>query len=279
MEKFIPLLKQNNIPYIREEKSGFFTILVKDKPNKNIQLVNTTAKFIMDCCNGINSVEHIVAQLVQKYPKISKTTIKEDVMRTLRLLDDLGLLSWKSGNPFIKRSARKDLNGRQVVYRAEEGDFGQLCEIIQDLGISNLSSKSDSNIFYIAPFVLPRFYDATVLRPRFFNHNEVFFILERRNKPSGFFSIMDSQPLAPIAQVTLVALNTSHKIQDVEKLISSAIEILNDQSVLTKLKWTIPCENLSLIDLVQRLGFKKEATLYHEIGKDKHVDIFSIYFG
>ncbi len=276
MKEFIPLLSQDNIPYVREEKSGFFTILLKGRPEKNVQLVNATAKFIMDSCNGVNSIEDIVAQLEQKYPEASKSAIHEDVLKALQVLDDLGLLSWKGENPFKQSTGKGSKETR--VYRAEEGDFGQLCELIEGLGVCDLPLESNGNIFYINPFVVTRLYDTNILRPRFFNHQEDFFILTECDRPSGFLSIMNSRPSARIAQISLVALTIPHEAHDVEKIISSAVGIIADRSMLTKLKWVIPSEDFPLTDLAERSGFKKEATLYHEIDEDKHVDIFSRFF-
>jgi len=276
MEKFIPLLMQDNIPYIREERSGFFTILLKDRIERNVQLVNATAKFIMDHCNGANSVEDIVARLAEKYPETPGAVLREDVLRTLRTLDDLGLLSWEGGSPF-KRSVEGGAEGDRV-YRAEEGDFGRLCELIGELGICDLPLKDNDSIIYMNPFVMPRLYDGTVLRPRFFNHQEDFFILARDDGPLGFISVMNSRPLARIAQVTLLAVGASHEPSDVEKLVSSAVRMAGEGAMLTKLKWFIPSEDLSMIDLVKRLGFRREATLCHEIDRDRHVDIYSMFF-
>lgn len=60
MREGAPVLKKENLLYIREEKGGYYTVISKLHPEQRELVVNPTAWEILKLCDGENSYSEII---------------------------------------------------------------------------------------------------------------------------------------------------------------------------------------------------------------------------
>lgn len=88
------------IPYMRSELNGYYSILTENGDN-NYTMLNSTSKYILDLCDGVNTVSNILDNLIDFYINIDEKTIKNDLVETLFNLTKIRAIEWKGENKIM----------------------------------------------------------------------------------------------------------------------------------------------------------------------------------
>lgn len=88
----IPKRCEKNV-YIRHEKNNCCTV---DSSEYGLKVLNSTATFIFDQCDGNNSLNDIIRLMKKKYPDVDIEQLTSDVKEILYYLKDLKLLQFEN---------------------------------------------------------------------------------------------------------------------------------------------------------------------------------------
>ena len=116
---FIPCINSNNIAYMREEREGHFTFKTKTRDTAGVQIMNQSAKLILDMCDGKTDLKKLYILWGKQFTSLSLNEVKNDVDEVLKYFTKLELIRWKNGNPFqitFPESTYKIGNYRAVCY-------------------------------------------------------------------------------------------------------------------------------------------------------------------
>lgn len=67
-------------------------LVLHDEKHARVHVLNATARFIWDHCNGEMSEEGLVAVMKALFPEIDETELRNDVLETLKELRFKGLV-------------------------------------------------------------------------------------------------------------------------------------------------------------------------------------------
>ena len=67
-------------------------VIVFGRADKEIHVLNATAKLIWDLCDGKHTVEEIEASIRSRFSVPPESNLTEDIQKTLRVFDQKGLL-------------------------------------------------------------------------------------------------------------------------------------------------------------------------------------------
>lgn len=79
----VPVFSKSNLEYYRDEKEGYATIIPKKHPEARETVINPTARFILELCNGNMNVNGIRNYMAQLYGNIPENTLMLDLINTL----------------------------------------------------------------------------------------------------------------------------------------------------------------------------------------------------
>lgn len=287
VERAIPIFHDDNINFIREEKNGYFSIVSKYTPEYSIQLFNRVAKEITDDCDGVNSVDSIINNLFNRYPKASESLIRNDVHKTLILLSKYGFINWKNNlNPFKINRERisKSLNDTQIITKSYEEDLTEIVEYL-DKCLYNESSNQESFLKYIYPEAMNNkyLYSEFALRQRIFNQLEEFYILRTKNEITGIISFICealNKSKSIIGVIVLDNIESNYIVDSINFAIQNLDRDYSKISIsfISNDKGEIKLHKSDKIikNLVQ-CKFKMEAELLHVYGKGLNKTIYSYF--
>ncbi|RMG77173.1 MAG: PqqD family protein [Bacteroidetes bacterium] len=184
MCKRIPIYREENVLYQREEKSGYWTFIPKFHPETRELIVNRTSKEILNLCNGNNTLEEIEDMMKKKYPDVNEYIIINDVRKTISSFSRLGIIDWEGENPFLYINEEPLRNG-YTMRVAQENDHRAIHKFLSELN----SIDHERYIFYRSPIALTNEYNEVSLRQKLFAFSEDFFLLLKNGKIHGVISI------------------------------------------------------------------------------------------
>lgn len=270
-----PVFRKDALAFIREEKDGHLSILSKDRPEYHVQLLNRTAKQILDYCDGQNSVDRIHKELMECYPKVAKQRIREDVNKTLVVLHKYGFIDWKGDSPFeFRQSTFRLRQGKMVVSKATEANFKKIASMLKVLSENPDDEKpSIYGLFHLSPNLHSSLYHEILLRQRIFEYREDFYFLEEATKTLGMLSVHNYLPLRKNAEVGVIILEKGKASEvKIRLLLRAACD--DNKGKINKLKCRFSSKlkkNEVLESALKNEVFLQEACLQDEIsiGEDE----------
>lgn len=274
----IPEYVKSNISFYREEKDGFVTLIPRRFPG-GIKLVNSTAREIIDLCNGSTSVRHIYEAMQQRYPDAKPIVLKKDLQQTLLLLSRSNLIKWKGDyNPFALPKPlfelRIDRNTR--VYRARESDFFDILAFLDSCGIT---TKKSRNIEYTnlceSPLVRAGMYNEVLLRMRLFSYIERFYLLEKGTLRTGMLGVMEDYPISRRVFVSVLGLKEGQdRCEDMKHIFETVFLDMKKQHSKIKCSLLSSLKDLEVYrNCLCEIGFEQEGILKGEYieGEDEFI--------
>lgn len=229
---------------VREEANGNYSFL--NKTTQKIVFLNKSASYIFNN-REINSLNELVVKFKEKYKDISENELMEDCKDILYKMNALGIVS-------LEDMQEKVL---QKVKIAGEEDYKIISEFIKkSIKTKGILLCSSIDLNYYTPYAI---------RVRQFNNKEYNYMHFNNG-------VMDA-----LVTISSIASNSSYAISDIfidNKNIDSTCNILNEIFVyifnitknLAKIRIMIKenKESINLINLFEKLNFKKEAILHKE---------------
>ncbi|SFE52502.1 Coenzyme PQQ synthesis protein D (PqqD) [Thermoanaerobacter thermohydrosulfuricus] len=181
----IPIFNKESLEYLREEKNGYITIILKNHPELRELIINPTAVEILKKCDGENTMEDIHNYLCDKYDSIDSKQIANDVLQVLSNFTKVGLISWKGEkNPFM--SIYEEMLDGIRLRIAEETDIKSIIKMVEVIK----SKKGDESILcYINPYKkIDIEYQEVAIRQKLFAFTEEFVLVSKDNNDIGLIS-------------------------------------------------------------------------------------------
>lgn len=167
----LPIKTETN-NYIRYEKNNYITV---HSDEYGLKLLNPTAAFIYENCNGNNNLIDLQNLMCSKYPNIDRKVIDEDVKETIYYLRDLELLSFDNED-----------NDEGTVYRiASDYDFTNIRMFI----LNHIKEKSNCTVYL--PTNNTSYYLEYQLRSRQFSLQELNYICVNSSDISQLITIQN----------------------------------------------------------------------------------------
>lgn len=272
-----PVFTWENVQYRRDEKRGYVSVLSKDKPEYHIQVMNRSAKEIMELCDGSRTVNDIKLEMTSKYQGIARKQIDEDVDRTIVVLDRYGFIHWDGPSPLEAEDDEPVLNfnDRLRVIRGEDRHFETIKDFFYEFGIPKGFDQGDgrSKNGFLSPHILPVMYIDIELRRKLIEFHEGFYLLIRNSDCIGLLGLLSHQPVSfSMMEISVILLRDGISISEGVKCLIDALKVdLNDQlSDTVKIKCSVrsPSESqeYAFAEAIKQEGFLKEATLKDELG-------------
>lgn len=239
------LLKQKgNDIFVRHELNNYVTV---NSQKYGLKVLNPTAAFIYDRCDGSNNLYNIVDMLQSEYPDVSKERIESDVKEILYYLRDLELIDFEKDTP--------DAEPFEFKTAADE-DFRKIKKFI----IRNLLKKHpDINTF--ASIKDPKYYTEYMLRSRQFSLNELNYICLNQGEITDLIAIKNIDNLTGTVEISVFMCNISS--ESFSNFYSFVINDLKKYRV-RKIDFTI-IQDSTTFNQFEDIGFTLEATLKAEV--------------
>jgi len=93
--EYKPIFKQTYLTYLRQENENRYSFSPTRFPELQQLYINRLGKNILDKCNGENTIEDILVELLQKYG-VEEKVLNRDVESFMHNAWRLGLLTWKN---------------------------------------------------------------------------------------------------------------------------------------------------------------------------------------
>lgn len=250
---YYPLINKNEvkIKYVDKGAVAFIHCLVDEKI-----ILNDTAKFIMDNCNGENDVLNIVKIIYEKYKYIDIKTIQNDVMESLKVFDKYGVIDWKKRmNPFILFKNYKGLEFHEIYLNSLYFIKYSFQNNIRNINI-NKNQIMNKDIFSQLLYL---------------NYTKAYFV--RKNEILVTLVIMNNEPTNYIWKIVEISYNTNPNfdIKNEFNTIASYMardlkeSLYHDSKYKLGIYIDIESENQQFIE---SMGFEKKGLLRYENDKD-----------
>lgn len=263
----VPIFSKSNLEYYRDEKEGYATIIPKKHPETRETIINPTARFILELCNGNMNVNGIRNYMAQLYGNIPENTLMLDLINTLFNFSRLGVIEWKEGgNPLVFRFEKEIENGFRIVV-AQEDDIMEILDFLNK-SFTKDTVEEEGFICYINPFKSITDYNEIALRQQLFAFEEEYFLLKNGGVIEGLMSVvLPAGSKSSSASIGLMFL----PVFALPGLLSFCAEILPSISVknLTKIRFSARLGNSMDEGICTHLtsyGFNDEGISRKEIG-------------
>jgi hypothetical protein len=279
MENQIPILKEENILYKREEYEGHLTIIPKYHPETRELVINQTGTQILKFCNGLRDLEEIEKDMLNLYPQVSTDILKRDVLSTVAKFSRLGILEWKGENPFLD-GKEEPISDQFSMVIGQETDIQRIENFINTSGIFSDEKNTDSMTLYKYhdPYINKLEYIEANLRLKLFNYFEEFFMLVENNEICGIISLNPSLIGSTAAIFRMVIVPVDHFIHLINYAETNIQYISVTPTPITKSKILEDTRhvlnNKMKKDLFEQ-GYKIEGELKNEYGFGGDITIYS----
>lgn len=273
MKEAIPVFREENTSFMRQEKKGFALLISKRHPEARELVINETAQEIMRLCDGKSSIAQVVGNLKRKYPTVEEEKLHKDVQRVLAKMSRLGVITWVAENPFLLRR-EEVVNGELCLRIGFEEDISKAREFLHRTRLlEQRSAKCHSSwVKHVSPLVSDLEYDELVLRQKLFAYSEQFFFLTKGDQIEGLISF--TMPFRPIeaAALRLLACPAEHGLRLLRYAVHQMPYLATNP--ITKVKWyeLIGADGSEVFQSIsQQLGFEEEGWAHDELGFDKDI--------
>lgn len=234
--------------YIRHEKNNCCTV---DSSEYGLKVLNSTATFVFDNCDGNNTLDDIIRLLHKKYADVDMEQLTNDVKEILYYLKDLKLLQFEN---------EKESSG-VILKTASDYDFSDMKKFI-------ITNKNRDDIFIYERS--PVFYREHLLRSRQFSLNELSYICKVENEMRHLITINQLDMLTGVTKITLFICDVNE--ENFRSFFDYVVKDLKRFGV-NKIEFH-QIEGLIKFNLYSELGFIEEALLKKEY-KGRDIAVYS----
>ena len=274
MNTAIPIFKEQNASFLRQEKEGFALLISRAHPEARELVINDTTQQIAHLCDGKRSIADVADQLKRKYPMVPQEQLQRDVQQVLGSLSRLGFVEWSTENPYLFRRDEA-IDAEYSLRVGFEEDLGQLLEFLRGARLFELPAAParPDCVSYLSPLVNGLEYDELPLRQKLFSFGEQFFFLVKADRIEGLVSFVT--PARPVESASLRLMAAPAEFAPA--LLRYGLDQLPYLTVNPVAKVKLH-ELLSTVDandrflaLARELGFQDEGTARNELGFEKDV--------
>lgn len=277
----VPIFSKENLSYYRDEKDGFATFIPKAHPETMEMIINPTSKEILDLCDSQKSVADIIKVFQGEYPTVPLEQLKVDIVKTLSSYSAMGVITWKSLNPF-HNLIREDKKDGYYITVGYESHLPRVLDFLQVVGLLNNTVNRDTYYYYCNPDLIPKQeYCETGLKQKLFGFAENLFVLWKDDKIEGLFTIgievlgkKDRRPGA----VYLIIIKKEDNFIDM--MLEYSLRIFPYMTYLypTKVKFISAVKDNEIIGKLKQAGFLFEYSLKNEFDFDSETFVYSYFF-
>lgn len=188
--EFIP--EKQTIPYLREEKKGYFSMLTNNG-DSNYTMCNHTTMSILEKCDGQATVKMIAQAMCDEYPDTSRDQILVDVVNSLGQLTRLNVIKWKESNEMNKNpyilSASQRINDTASISLAEETDIRSLVDFFKKTLSNNKPLANLDICHYVWGTDYREYLSPTVIRQCLYSYYKDFFVIKENGNITGIIVV------------------------------------------------------------------------------------------
>lgn len=271
------------IPYLREEKNGYFSMLTNNG-DQNYTILNKTSKKIFDLCSGELSVEDMLKIIYKEYPDNEINKLKNDLIKTLGQLTRINAIEWKdakgmSENPFVL-SASHIMNEEIAFSMVGENEIQKLYDYFLKFfadkeGINN-ENREYYNYFWGQDF--REFTNMTLIRQCLYSYYKDFFILTRKQEIIGVITVKPAQePFLHSAVIQMISMPKEFFSEAIKEIFDYYANFLWKRINLVKLyaPGNFVKNNESFISTLEDNSFKLEGVSKGEYSENEDIHIYS----
>ena len=275
LENAKPLFSTEYLEYVREEKKGFLTIISKNHPEVKELVINCTSKEILSLCDGEKTFDEILKHMGKKYFKVEKDLLKRDLIQVLGNMSRLGVISWKTENPFLF-TRENFLDNQHCIRIATEDDIRDLCGYLSSL------KNEDKDIKYISPYSTDKEYSELAIRQKLFAYAEEFILLVENKKIVGLLALkIPSAGVIKAASIRICALNKGCK-ENLTALFAYAFDVIPYASVMPMNKIEFYKDESDkqneILELLEKDNYFKEGVLKNQIELGQNIEVWGRSF-
>jgi|GEM_PF-1964195 len=183
--------KATIIPYLREEKNGFFSMLTNNG-DSNYTMINKTSKQILDLCDGQKSVDQLWNIMCNQYTTIPKEALKKDLLITLGELTRLNAIEWEkkdnmNTNPFVL-SASAIITDQVNVSLAGESDIRKLSHFFADF-VKSQNEATPGFYKYFWGTDYREYTSPIIIRQCLYSYFKDFFVIKQQGEILGVITV------------------------------------------------------------------------------------------
>lgn len=267
----IPVYQKDKICFSREEKRGHQSLVLEQDPT-NVQLLNATARLMLNLCNGENSIAKILEALENHFPDASSEILQRDLKQFLTKMSIQGFVKWVDDfNPLWPQESNVEMKigENTCVKRATEKEFSDIIAFVQRVVSDDQDDESPEDWVVIdRPIVYSGIYCDLMIRARMINYSERFYFLECEGEKIGMLCIIDDYPSSSRGIVSLLVLKSkSNACDNIKHLFRGAIADFNNTCHKFKCSLITDQVALNTIDTcLQEIGFIREGVCKDEYG-------------
>lgn len=273
--------KSETIPYFREEKNGYFSMLTNNG-DSNYTMINKTSKQILDLCNGENSVDQLWNIMCQQYTTIPPETLKKDLLITLGELTRLNAIEWKkrdniNTNPFVL-SASAIITDQISVSLAGENDIRDLSRFFATF-VKTRKEISDNSYKYFWGTDYREYTSPIIIRQCLYSYFKDFFVIKRQGEILGVITVKPAYE-AYLHDATIQMFDVPKELfkpallQILDYYAAFPFKKINTIKILLPENYVET--NPQLIDDLIEIGFSLNCLGKKEYGNDEDLHTYSI---
>lgn len=266
----IPIYLKENIDYCRYEEDGYMSFISKKHQEVQKLQINKQGKNILELSDGNNTINEISKEILNKYSEVTTEKIKKDVFNMLFKFWRLGIVDWKTNNPFYK------------MYNKEIKDIS--CKILTE--DESISIFENNDKYFFTPLFNKNFLqDKTNIGQRVYFGFEQYNLIRKDNQEI-IYGISKKNFNSNSCYINFYKISDICDIEEIKELINWTIGRyknlikVNFFRVDTFIpnKFYTDDEYNNLISFIKKLGFNKSGELKeHILIEDKYfnIDIYS----
>lgn len=261
----IPIYNQSKLPYIRNERNGYKTIVLPNQDPIIYDLINPTTDYILSLIDGKRTLKEIYSEMIKQFGEEYKSEIQKDLPNTILALWMKNVIKFKKGALPNMDNICIDLKNDYKLKLAFDEDMIGLYDFLKNQDHCNVNYTSIISNFFIETQLQ--------LRASIFNMNSLFFMLLYKEKIIGV--VMIGMPiLSSVATIDIVK-SSEDKLK---MILNGVFELITKISItkITKLRIHLQKKDNLLKDTLLELGFNKIASLEKEIN-DTSVDMYDYF--
>lgn len=189
--------KAESIPYLREEKNGYFSML-SNNGDPNYSIINKTSKQILDLCDGNKSVDNLWNIMCDQYTNVPKDMLKKDLLIALGELTRLNAIEWESKdnmstNPFVLKASAV-ITDQISVSLAGENDIRDISSFLGTF-IKNYNETDESDYKYFWGTDYREYTSPMIVRQCLYSYFKDFFVVKQQGDVLGLVVVKPANEL------------------------------------------------------------------------------------
>lgn len=261
-EKYTPILIKDNLAYMRKEKNGLM-ISSKYLINQYPIFLNRSAEYIINNCDGSNSLDRIYELMWDKYEIQSEYDFKKDVDNLLFTLWKIGLIKWESENPFRERN--RMIVGDYIYQKVDIDSFDEFIKKFDDNAFVSFQDPTFSSNY---------FDDESYIKLSFINNLVGAYLLKRNDVEFANLLIgyEHSDFIINIYKLNIKEELFENSLKEMKYWLEWVCSQVNDLFSISSPNYkynifSLQCEkdDINNISVLQKIGFKEVGVLSKEV--------------